>query len=315
MESRGPELVDRYRENYGILEGAGVTETMILRHWDLERKLTQELLESSPEKRREVFERCYTLLYREISWLNRLMDGSDRRTDRERFADWLDVIGDEPLSIYEIGSGRGELITLLASRGHDCVATEITVERGERDTSDDATLVWHETDGVKLTEFEKPDSYDLVLSNQLIEHLHPDDLDLHLKEVHTILKPGGRYVLNTPHRYTGPHDLSRVFGHRTASGMHLREYTYRELFRALTRQGFVAIRHAGQKRRLQGVLRSRDGAGFTFRIAQSALTGLLLLSEGMLACLPYGLRVSGARISHAAGVFSDNLFLEAWKRQ
>ena len=37
------------------------------------------------------------------------------------------------------------------------------------------------------------------------------DTELHFEIVHKILKPGGMYALRTPHRQSGPHDVSRWF--------------------------------------------------------------------------------------------------------
>jgi hypothetical protein len=81
-----------------------------------------------------------------------------------------------------------------------------------------------------------------VISNQLIEHLHPDDIDTHMRAARVLLKPGGRYTFATPHRLTGPHDVSKVFGLDAPAGMHLREYTNLELARSLRRAGFRRIR-------------------------------------------------------------------------
>ena len=72
FEPRGRELIHRYKQNYSIPDEADVSEEMILRHWDLEKKLTRELLDSRPENRWEVFDRCYSILYKELDWLNRL---------------------------------------------------------------------------------------------------------------------------------------------------------------------------------------------------------------------------------------------------
>ncbi len=60
-------------------------------------------------------------------------------------------------------------------------------------------------------------SFDLVLSFQVIEHIEDDDH--FLKEIYRILKPGGRAMLTTPNR---PKSLSR-------NPWHVREYTTTEL--------------------------------------------------------------------------------------
>ncbi len=224
-EPRGSELVSRYIANYGELPDGEITEEMVLRHWSLERELTAELLRSRPDERWQVFAGCYTRLYNELDWLNR--QSLSESPAAKSFARIIDLIGPDDKKIYEIGSGKAALISHLASCGYECKATEITPQRGQKLAVEHPNLCWGTTDGVHLRRFEQEDYWDVVLSCQLIEHLHPDDLLDHLKGVHAILAPGGRYILSTEHRYTGPHDLSRVFCCDVAKGMHLKEYTYR----------------------------------------------------------------------------------------
>jgi SAM-dependent methyltransferase len=69
---------------------------------------------------------------------------------------------------------------------------------------------------------------DLLFSYQFIEHLHPDDVLLHFQLAHRLLRPGGKYIFATPHRFSGPHDISRLFSD-VPQGFHLKEWTYREL--------------------------------------------------------------------------------------
>lgn len=95
-------------------------------------------------------------------------------------------------------------------------------------------------------------SIDVVVSNQLMEHLHPEDADDQLHEIWRILRPGGRYICVTPNRLYGPHDSSarlkeipcpivdRMF---VANGLHLKEYTNLELRKLLLRAGFRGTRH------------------------------------------------------------------------
>ena len=67
-----------------------------------------------------------------------------------------------------------------------------------------------------------PGSVDIAYSNQLMEHLHPDDAVEQLYHIHEALKPGGMYICITPNRLCGPHDISRSFDD-TPRGFHLRE--------------------------------------------------------------------------------------------
>lgn len=240
-EPRGQELINRYRWNYGIPKDAKLTEEMILAHWALEKRLTRELLESTPEHRWETFERCYTTLYGELDWLNRLTGGTDTAPAEVRYRHWAELIGSLPKQVYEVGSGKAAMIGYLAALGHQCTATEITRERGAKHAVEHPNLRWTQTDGVHLGNFEPIARYDFVLSDNVIEHMHPDDLLPHLKGAWEILKPGGMYLLAVPHPWFGPWDVSKVFKYEVASGMHLKEYTHRELRDAVLRAGFHAV--------------------------------------------------------------------------
>lgn len=81
-------------------------------------------------------------------------------------------------------------------------------------------------------------SIDVAYSNQLMEHLHPDDARDQLENVHRVLKPGGIYISLTPNRLTGPHDVSKHFD-EVATGFHLKEYTLHELLDLMKATGFA----------------------------------------------------------------------------
>jgi len=86
-----------------------------------------------------------------------------------------------------------------------------------------------------------PGSIDVAYSNQLIEHLHPDDTIDHLKSVYNSLAFGGCYVFCTPNRLSGPHDVSRYFDD-VSTGLHLREYSFTEFEIMLRQTGFNKFR-------------------------------------------------------------------------
>lgn len=84
------------------------------------------------------------------------------------------------------------------------------------------------------------ESVDIAYSNQLMEHLHPDDALEQVNNIYCALKPGGVYCCLTPNRISGPHDIS-VYFNAVAQGLHLKEYSYRELSDVLERSGFKRI--------------------------------------------------------------------------
>ena len=307
MEPRGPELIARYKYNYSIPAEAPITEQMVLAHWELEKDLTQDLLASTPENRWETFDRSYTRLYSDLDWLNRCVHESPVAFEalRKQYKQWHSAIGAPPLTIYEIGSGKADLIAYLARQGFRCKATEITRERGEKHL--DAAvpnLSWGVSDGVHLERFESAASYDIVLSNGVLEHLHPDDIEVHLRGVHQILKPKGRYVFSTPHRFSGPHDVSAVFKCDRPQGMHLKEYTYREFLTALRKTGFKGAYYPFTP------VHSASGK----KLIGTVYLGVLIALEDLLSVLPsHKLRRSCARLLQKLRLFRDSVALSVEK--
>ncbi len=230
------ELAARYRRAYHAGPEIGAAEA--LAHWKLEHGLAERLRASTPENRWQEFAECYSTFYRHITWLD---DHHARQNTARDFAQWSKLIF-QRARVFEVGSGQAGLLRYLRDKGNTCVATEITPERGSKYLAESADLQWHTTDGIHLADFESECTYDFVLSNQVIEHFHPDDLITHFQHALRILKPGGQYILTTPHKGTGPHDLSKLFGLDEPACFHLREYNYTELFEMLTQSGFADIR-------------------------------------------------------------------------
>lgn len=315
MEPRGAELIERYKDNAHMPPEAEITEQMILRHWNLERDLAIELLESTPETRWEVFEQCYSRFYGELTWLNLYTGKAETKSPAERYGDWLEAIDGPPKRIYEVGSGEGEMISYLAEIGFDCRASEITRERGQQKVSTKfPNLTWGKSDGVHLDRFEPKNTYDVVLSDQVIEHLHPEDVIPHFKSVFTILATGGIYVFNTPHRYTGPYDISRVFKCDEPKGMHLHEYTYRELARVAMETGFSEVYYViGYRLRQIAAKLGIAGTSQMVRIGTINLK-IILLTERILQAVPkHRWRRFCGELLKKAKLFKDDIFLAARK--
>lgn len=302
-------LIRRYQSNYGIPPDSAVTEEMILRHWELEKSLRKELLDSNAKERWDVFAACYGRLYSELEWLNRLTESESKESPAIRYATWLSVIGQPPQKIYEVGSGKGQLIYYLAQCGFECKATEITRERGARWIPALPNLSWGNSDGVHLEQFEPTDYYDVVCTDQVIEHLHPADLARHFQGVAAILKSGGRYILSTPHVSVGPADVSRVFRLDRSAGMHLKEYDYRELSALLKQSGFGAVKSVV---RLPDKIRRLIGRQMNPRVSSGYLSYLCAL-EKLIARAPHPrVRRKIAQLARLV-LFAPEIFLVAEK--
>jgi SAM-dependent methyltransferase len=313
MEPRGVELITRYKRNYHIPAEVEITEQMILEHWELEKTLTKYLLESNLENRWEVFEQAYTTLYSKLQLQSSFQ--TDSTPPVEKYKTWLKIIGSPPKRIYEIGSGKGEMISYLAKCGFECKATEITKERGSKYLNDPlSNLSWGNSDGVHLDLFEPTEFYDLVVSNQVIEHFHPDDLTTHFKSAYQILANQGKYIFTTPHCHTGPHDISLVFGYDNPQGMHLKEYTYRELHDSLKMAGYKRIYCAAPANFIK--LLSILGIKKEEQIIRTSILyfNMMLIVESILFLIPIKkLRRFFSRLLRKVYLFADNIFLIAEK--
>lgn len=240
-------ILARYRTTYGLAEGS-VSYADIFDHLELELRLTAELLASTPSTRTQTFERCYNELYEKLPWLAGV--GAEPDSDR-----WLALLGKRPQHVYEVGSGSGKLARALVAAGFDVDATDISSHRGG-DRQDTDGLKWSATDGVHLADFTAGAPYDAVISDQVVEHLHPDDVLTHFEHAARILRADGRYIVRIPDALTGPHDVSRIFGYDQPIGMHLHEYTNSETVGIAESAGFVNARGVAP---LPGPMVSRFG--------------------------------------------------------
>ena len=138
------------------------------------------------------------------------------------------------MSILDIGAGDCHLSFELARHARKVYAVEVSREIA----ATYATPANFELVITTGTDIAVPaGSIDLACSNQLMEHLHPEDALEQLRNVVLALKPGGLYVCSTPHRLHGPSDVSQYFD-EVATGFHLKEYTYAELSAAFREAGF-----------------------------------------------------------------------------
>ena len=137
-------------------------------------------------------------------------------------------------TLVEFASGDGWLSNAAAAVAAEVISIDISDQRdlSEPPPGNVRHVVY---DGYHL---DLPEACaDVVFSYQFLEHLHPDDVEPHFQMVRRLLKPGGRYVFDTPHRYTGPHDISREFS-TTLNCFHFQEWTHREMRQRLRRLGF-----------------------------------------------------------------------------
>jgi SAM-dependent methyltransferase len=149
--------------------------------------------------------------------------------------------------MVEIGPGRCHLAFALAPLVGRIYGVDVA-PGGAGTPADPPNFELRPTDGIHMP-FDS-NSIDLVISNQLMEHLHPDDAVEQLRETYRVLRHGGSYICVTPSRVNGPHDCSAYFDDLPcpirardyhATGLHLKEYTTRELLACFKEVGFRRV--------------------------------------------------------------------------
>lgn len=262
---------------------------LLREHYAIERALAQRLRDASAQERSALYARVYDELFSSIPHHPQLRQRDSRerarRVDRELH--FLAPLLTPELRLLEIGAGDLALSRRLAGMVGEVhavdVASEITM--GE---SPAANLHIYLTDGRDLPLPEN--SIGLAYSNQLLEHLHPEDATEHLREVFRVLQPGGRYLCVTPNALTGPWDISRMFS-TTPTGLHLREYRNCELAELLCGAGFTDVCAL-----VPGRVRARQVPLWAFTIPERALLGLPPRARRVLLWGPWRKPLNSVRL-------------------
>lgn len=215
----------------------------VRRQYECERRLADRIRRAPRSQRRGVYSEVYEEFFRQFP----LLAGDPAGSGAREFQVELELRLLEPYlssadSMIEFGAGDGALASAASARvgriwAVDAAARQegaglVPCEPGPGE------LRWLRTDGPPLP---LPDGCcDLAYSCHFVEHLHPEDLADHLAEAHRLLGVTGRYVCVTPNRLLGPHDVSKYFT-PVATGLHLREYSHRELVDGFRDAGFRRV--------------------------------------------------------------------------
>jgi SAM-dependent methyltransferase len=247
-------------------------------HYEVEKELAARLRRAGREERLELYSLLYDELFRRVPHHPQLTRKVSRHDTDAIVAEQYDFLArflPGGAVFMEIGAGDCALSLEVAKRARHVYAIDVSAEVARVDEPpENFELII--SDGCSIPV--PPGSVDLAYSNQVMEHLHEDDAVEQLKNIYGALGPGGAYVLITPNRLSGPHDISKYFD-SVASGFHLKEYTTTELGKLLRAAGFSSV---------TPVVRSHG------RCLQLPL-GIVTACERLLTLLPHGLRRGLAR--------------------
>ncbi|MBS1795770.1 MAG: class I SAM-dependent methyltransferase [Acidobacteria bacterium] len=212
------------------------TPAEVREHYEIEKRIAERLRNSTPDERKSLYTEAYDELFQKVPHhplINDYSPAAKRRQIAKEVSSLQPFVG--AATVYlEIGPGDCALAFEIAKRVAKVYAIDVSNEITRNfEPPENFELILSDGSSVPLA----PESVDVAFSNQLMEHLHPDDSLLQLRNVFRALKKNGVYFCITPNRLSGPHDISRNFD-ATATGLHLKEYTVTELDAIFKKVGF-----------------------------------------------------------------------------
>jgi len=236
-------LLEKYRLpiRTDLLGGyASYTPAQLKKHYELEVSLADRIRCSSKEERGSLYTEVYDRLFQEIPYhpqLQRKTNPEERLAAVRRTAAQLRRYLDKDDIFLEIGPGDCLLSFEMAKYAKKVYAVDVSEEiTKNRNIPDNFELILSDGSSIDVPE----NSVKLAYSNQLLEHLHPDDAKYQLHQIYRALSPGGVYYFVTPHKFNGPTDVSRFFDEE-ARGLHIKEYSLSGVYDLLGAAGFEKV--------------------------------------------------------------------------
>ena len=248
------------------------TRKQIYQQYEVEKRLSLQLKNASKQERTTLYSEAYDRLFKEVSDMPLLTKKKDLALQKMEIAMQMTIVApflSKDKVFLEVGTGSCQFSFEVAKRVKKVYATDVSCEITQSDEQpDNFTLLLSDGSSVDVD----AQSIDVAYSHQCIEHIHPDDVVDQFKAISRALTKGGVFICATPHRFSGPHDISKYFD-KIATGLHLKEYTNRELNYLLRSAGFVSVK---------AYLSAKFSIVFPM--------WPIIIVESILACLSYGLR-------------------------
>jgi SAM-dependent methyltransferase len=231
-----PKLKANWRRLKSVYHDTRSAE-QITEHYLLERTLAARLRDAPAEMRSTLYGELYGELYARLPHHPRYRQRRDDSLIGKQAAVLRKLVPADA-RLLEVGASDCSVSLAMADHCREVIAVDVTEPAAITERAP-ANFRFELTDGIAMPF--ASNSIDFVYSHQLMEHLHPEDAERQLAEIHRVLRPGGCYLCITPSRLTGPHDVSRFFKDE-AQGFHLKEYTYQDFDRLFGGIGFGKMR-------------------------------------------------------------------------
>ena len=250
------EFPNQFKENLMGLQTGNTkhrTFEQLRDHYEIEKKLSNELRKAPRSERCYLYRTLYNELYKQVKHHPQVTRKSSPEETFQEVSTQLNILKkflNKNIVFAEVGPGDCALSFEVAKSVKKVYAIEVSDEIIKDIISlSNFQLILSDGCNIPLPQ----NSVDIVYSYQLMEHLHHEDAILQLKNIYNILKYNGIYLCVTPNRLAGPHDISKYFD-TVATGFHLKEYTVMELYDLFVKVGFKKIKvYVGAKKHYVGI--------------------------------------------------------------
>lgn len=207
------------------------------RDYEIEKELATRLRNASRQERQFLYSSVYDEYYERVSLAPLLIQKSSPEIRAAAIAQQMSFLKpflSEEIIFLEVGPGDCGLSIEASKHAKQVFAVDVSANIGEGFTlPQNCKRLVSNGSNIPVPK----DSISVVYSNQLMEHLHPDDALEQVRNIYNSLMAGGIYICITPNRLSGPHDISKYFD-LMATGFHLKEYTVSELVKLFKKIGF-----------------------------------------------------------------------------
>lgn len=210
------------------------------KHYQIEHEYAQKILKSkkdSPE-RSQLFAQGYDA----VTKIMKAYTTEGGETDYTAVV--MEIINKRikpDAKIFDLGCATGNLVRALIKKGYQAkgidVSADLIAQAKEKLKLYEAE---NKVEKADIFHYQTEEKFDALVMDNVIEHFHPDSIDDLLKKCFSMLKPKGYLIIMTPHRFSGPHDVSKHFVPLgdAAKGFHLIEFSFTELYQRLQKVGF-----------------------------------------------------------------------------
>ncbi|WP_049891051.1 methyltransferase domain-containing protein [Methanohalobium evestigatum] len=189
----------------------GRTYEAIKNHYDVEKQIANKLKKSTREERTEIYRNMYDELFSKVPNHPRLLKRNNeeerKKSINNKLNFLLEFVNDSD-TFLEVGPDDCRLAFEVCNYAQYVYGLDISDQIGdypkEKIPANFELLIY---DGYNLNMDDE--KIDVSYSDQMIEHLHPDDIELHFQMINRILKHNGCYILEIPHNFKGLHDVSK----------------------------------------------------------------------------------------------------------